>query len=299
MKCPKCNSEIAENAKFCPECGEKLADVAEIASAVVENATPENQTENAPNEKPSDEATEEKAPKQKSNKKKVIIIALSAIVLCGIIAAILLILNPSCMFGHRNLTGKTAVKVTCTSNGRTESICDDCGACVYSWVNEATGHDFGEIKCNEENTCVKCGEKKFFEHGSESVYSGNYCLYCDGYKYNIILPETPQTLYHYYSNGSVKSSIIVTEISVDYGDGITVSFTAKRTYHAQNSSEDGRLGWRLYSSDGKTVLTSGIAYTNGSIAVGESSKGSCKVYTYNLDLESWKDYKLVITGVQN
>ena len=118
MKCPKCNFDVPENNKFCPECGERVSEI------------PKDETQEAPTqETPTQEAsTPDTANKKAKNKKvkKILIISISAVVACGLIFLILFLINPFCMFEHRNahLEGNG---VTCTTAANISYICDDCG----------------------------------------------------------------------------------------------------------------------------------------------------------------------------
>ena len=115
MKCPNCNLEVAENTKFCPECGAKMPEAAEVAPALeVENTTQDtNQTVATPEEKS----------KKKKKIKKIIIISVSSLLACGLIFLALWLLNPFCMFGHHNVHTEGQVP-TCTEHGDQKEICD-------------------------------------------------------------------------------------------------------------------------------------------------------------------------------
>ena len=93
MNCPNCNFEVAENTKFCPECGTKMPEKnAEKTSSV--EVTDEASTP------PSIAETNEKKKTKKKKIKKIIIISGSALLVCGIIFFVLRLVNPFCMFGH-------------------------------------------------------------------------------------------------------------------------------------------------------------------------------------------------------
>lgn len=308
MKCPNCSLEVAENTKFCPECGTKMPEATTEATSSLEV------TEEASNA-PSPSKTNEKKKAKKKKIKKIIIISASALLACGIIFLILWLWNPSCMFGHRNehVKGEGA---TCTEGG--EHICDDCGK--VAWISSALGHNFyyQEVECNrcgetrscdeadaeheyknavcgKENTCVKCGEKKMLQH--ELNYSSDTrCKNCGQDKFTVKLPTLPITVHEYdYSNNIEQSCTIVqmnvTSSSYSYVD---IAFTVKSTYHEKGSnySAEANFGWKLYDSDG-TVIDSGTAYSDGTIKVGEQSKGAFTAF----NLTPWKEYRLEILNL--
>lgn len=312
MKCPNCNFEVAENTKFCPECGTKMPETNTEATSSPEVT---GETSNTP-------STIEMNEKKKAKKKKIkkIIISVSAFLACGIIFLVLYLANPFCMFEHRNIhtEGKDP---TCTQDGDKKGICDDCGNVVYSYSDSAMGHFFGYMgvecercgekrscneaylkheyenaKCGKENTCVKCGEKKMLQHELESSYD-ECCIHCGQDKFSVKLPTVPITAHVYGYSNNIEQSCTVIQMEVkpyyDY-DAVEITFTVKSTYHknGNNYSDSAKFGWKLYDSDG-TVIDSGTAYSNGNLEVGEQSKGTFNAYNLNL----WKEYRLEILNL--
>jgi DNA-directed RNA polymerase subunit M/transcription elongation factor TFIIS len=309
MKCPNCNFEVAENTKFCPECGTKMLEKnAETTSSL--EATEE--VSNAPS---TTEVNEQKKYKKKKIK-KIIIISVSALLACGIIFLVLYLLNPFCMFGHRNVHAK-GEGATCTESG--EHICDDCGK--VAWSTSALGHDFyyqavecnrcGEKRtcdeahaeheyknavCGKENTCVNCGEKEILQHELNSSYD-TCCKNCGQDKFTVKLPTLPITVHEYNYSNNIKQSCTVVQMEVkpyyNY-NAVEITFTVKSTYHknGSNYSAEANFGWKLYDSDG-TVVDSGTAYSDGTIKVGEQSKGDFLAYNLNL----WETYRLEILNL--
>ena len=87
MKCPNCNFEIAENTKFCPECGTKIPETNTETTSSLEV------TEEVSNAPSTTEVNELKKTKKKKIK-KIIIISVSALLACGIIFLVLYLLLP-------------------------------------------------------------------------------------------------------------------------------------------------------------------------------------------------------------
>ena len=308
MKCPKCNFDVPENNKFCPECGERMSEI--LKDETQEAPTQETLTQEA--------STPDTANKKAKNKKvkKILIISISAVVACGLIFLILFLINPSCMFGHRNVHVE-GNEPTCTIGGYQSGICDDCKetiwtdtfsaldhsygypgiACLRCGVNRSCEeayleHTFENVVCGAMNTCTTCGTQKKLDHS----FAGLACEYCGEMKYNISIEELPITVHTYNSNGSKKQSCVVTNISynIDYSR-IKVSYTLKSTYHEKgnNYSAQAKFGWKLYDADG-TVVDSGTAYSDGTVNVGEQSKG----YFYTYNVEPFVEYKLEILNLR-
>ena len=107
-------------------------------------------------------------------------------------------------------------------------------------------------------------------------------------EYTLILPQVPQTVNFYDYNGNIEETVEITKIETS---GEYVHFTVKRTYHEDgtNYSAMGKFGWKVYDSDG-VVVDSGTAYTDGTIKVGEASKGSFSID----ELGRWRSYRLEI-----
>lgn len=302
MKCPKCNFDIPENNKFCPECGEKTPEI--IKPKVQET----------PVQEPFTPVTAEKKPKNKKIK-KILIISISSVVACGLIFLILFLINPFCMFGHRNshVEGNDA---TCTMAANKSHICDDCGDIIWIENYSALGHryEYKEITCKycgekrscEDaglkhtftnavcgylNTCTTCGTQKKIEHS----FSGVSCEYCGEMKYKISTEKLPISVNTYDYSGNTKQSCVVTNISYSmYYSMVQVNFTVKSTYHenGNNYSSEAKFGWKLYDEDG-TVLDSGTAYSDGTIKVGEQSKGH-----FLIDVEPDVKYRLEILNLR-
>ena len=288
MKCPNCNFEIAENTKFCPECGTKIPETNTEATSSLEV------TEEVSNAPSITEVNELKKTKKKKIK-KIIIISVSALLACGIIFLVLYLVNPSCMFGHdMNLINR--VEPTCGAEGYEEYSCSNCHQVnTYTLSNNRLEHTWDNIPCGKENTCVKCGEKKIFQHKLEYSYDES-CMYCGQDKFTVKLPTLPTTVYEYDYSNNIEQSCTIVQMNVTLSSYsyVDIAFTVKSTYHEKGSnySASAKFGWKLYDSDG-TVVDSGTAYSDGTIKVGEQSKGDFTAF----NLTPWKEYKLVILNL--
>ena len=285
MKCPNCNFEVAENTKFCPECGTKMLENNAETTSSSEIITDE--TSNTPSTKESNE--EKKAKKKKI--KKIIIISVSALLACGIIFLALYLLNPFCMFGH-NTSMTNRVEPTCGAEGYYEYSCSDCD---YSYKNTLSNrdieHKWDSIPCGEENTCVNCGEKKMLQHKFEFDDS---CDYCGKELFTINFSQTlPITI-----SEDNTSKVVITNIEVNSYPSVSrdtfITFSIKKTYDLRGNSYSayGKIGWKLFDSNGK-VLDSGTGYSNGQLCVGEESEVVIKV-SY---LDYWSEYRLELLDI--
>ena len=118
MKCPKCNFEVAENAKFCPECGEKIFE-----------STSKDSFEIA-NEKSNEKNSTTEANSKKSISKKVkisIIIGVTSVLLIAIALFLILV-----VFKHEHVWIYEITKEpTYTENGVEYRSCEGCGTVEY------------------------------------------------------------------------------------------------------------------------------------------------------------------------
>lgn len=246
MKCPKCNFDVSKSNKFCPECGEKML---EITTDTV-SAEP----------KIEENVIVKKKPKNKKVK-KILIISISAVVGCGLIFLILFLINPFCMFAHKN-TRIQGEEGTCTQTGDEICICDDCGKTIWVGNNQVRGH--------------------FFE--------GNICMICGETKLKISTDTLPITAHSYDYSNNIEQTCVITDINFSDTLPLKISYTVKSTYHENGNdySAQAKFGWKLYDADG-TVIDSGTVYSD-TIKVGEQSKG----YFYVYDLEEFAEYKLEI-----
>lgn len=300
MKCPKCNFDVPESNKFCPECGEKMP---EITTDTV-SAEPQ----------PEETVIIEKKPKNKKTK-KILIISISAVVGCGLIFLILFLINPFCIFYHNSIRNDV-IPETCVTDGKFAYICLDCGkvdfegsipAHGHTYEYQATSckycglkrnceeayleHTFKNAICGEMNTCTVCGVQKKLEHS----FVGIHCKYCNEMLYDISIEELPITAHTYNYDNTIEKTCVITNISCgSYFNNLAIHFTVKSTYHEKgnNYSDQAKFGWKLYDSE-NTVVDSGTARSDGTIKVGEQSKGSFNIY----DLSPNEEYRLEILNV--
>lgn len=281
MKCPKCNFEVQENSKFCPECGGKIPEL------TIEQApnTPPAQTSNATTNSATDN-------KKEMNKKvkKIVIISISSFLACAIIFLVLFLLNPACMFGHGDIHHELVKESTCTMPGAYDAICNDCGKRLGGYSKEALGHDFGTIVCGVESSCSRCGEKQVFQHEADFT---DYCKNCGQYEYIINLPIVPLTISDY--DQGQNNTITNITVEEDYSD-IKVKFTVTCSYSLKGDkySQIARFVYKIYDANG-TVVKSGTAYSVGAICVGEQSMGEITIY--ESDLTPWENYTLKIINI--
>lgn len=282
MKCPKCNFEVSESSKFCPECGEKMPEAVSQETPGQEVATPEI-------------VVDEKALAEKKRKKKklikVIVIPSAIVLFLGLAFLVLYLINPNCMFYHKDpFEHVITQESTCTEYGAVQNHCPACDKYVGGYRLDLLDHDYGTIVCGEKNTCVNCGETKVIEH--EDDYTNKCCKHCGQSYYTVDLPVTPHTATDYDYYGNIEEIVIITEISLS-SNGY-VYYKVKRAYHenGNNYSAKARIAWKLYNSDG-TVVDSDTDYSNASIATGEQTDGAIR-----LNLEKWGDYRFEIINTK-
>lgn len=291
MKCPNCNFEVAENTKFCPECGTKIPEMTAEATSSSEII---DETSNAPSTK---EANEQKKVKKKKIK-KIIIISVSALLACGIIFLVLRLINPFCMFGH-NTSRTNCVEPTCGAEGYYEYSCSNCEYIdKYPISNRDIEHKWDDIPCGEENTCLICGEKEILNHSYESVEP--ICVHCGKELYTINLPTMPQTINEIDYSGKTESSVVIknAEISMftpSISNEVYICFDVQKIYDedGNKNSSYGIIGWKLYDSKGK-VVDSGTGYSEGQLCVGETAELWIS-FSY---LDVWGEYRLELLDIQ-
>ena len=263
MKCSKCNFEMPETAKFCPECGENLS---ELLNYDIE------------------------APHKKEAKKqtKKLLIVITSLVALSIFSLIAVFNNYFCIFGH-DLVYET-VEPKCTTKGYTRYQC----RYHKNWngeldEKEKLGHNVLNTECGDNATCSVCNvnvtthEKRYI--GSEE------CMHCGKPEYNLSLPITPKIVNIYNSKDQILESFIISSLRLD--DDV-LTYTIERTYHykGENYSDTARFGWKLYDSHNQ-VVESGTARANVSIKTGESTTGTIDLR----ELDKWKDYRLEIIHI--
>ena len=172
MKCSNCNFEVADNTKFCPECGTKMPTASE-------EATFSNQaSDESANVVTSAEINEQKSDKKKKTK-KIIIISASALLACGIIFLVLYLVDPFCMFRH-NFSDSDVIEPTCVKSSYYEYICANCGTRSQGERLEdvpALGHNY------VKGVCVRCGEKRSCTELGHELEKGSCgtprkCIHC-------------------------------------------------------------------------------------------------------------------------
>ena len=111
----------------------------------------------------------------------------------------------------------------------------------------------------------------------------------------LLTPSTPST-YHYYSyNGSVSSSVKITNIRYEMiGDDMKIYLTGEKTYDKNGSSYSAscKVGYKVYDSSGY-VVESGTFYSD-SMRVGDKFKDD---YFRIYDLEIGETYTLELLNV--
>lgn len=305
MKCPNCSFEVVDNAKFCPECGTKMLEATTDTTALFEEVEVRSNA-------PSNAETNEKKKAKKKKLKKIIVFSISTLIACGVIFGAIYLLNPNCIFGHRELD-LASKEPTCTNAGKYTYTCNACGVIVkttykgslsHNYVSRTctlcgknascseVGHEFVERICGTTNTCIRCGKQMKVNH----VPAGDSCKYCGKYKYIINFPSVPIEVNVYNNSKNIEQNIRITQIEVKpyYDDDVKVVFTVDRVYHEKgnNHSAKAKFGWKLYAPDG-TVVDSGTGYSNASISVGEKSQGEFIIY----NLKVWTDYRLEILNL--
>lgn len=86
--------------------------------------------------------------------------------------------------GHGEAVEKTAVVATCTTGGRTDKVCPDCGKVFSTKETPALGHEQGKKEIVKAPTCTEAGEAE------------TTCTRCGEKLENVILPATGHDMDH-------------------------------------------------------------------------------------------------------
>lgn len=149
MKCPKCNAENNDGAKFCNDCGENLQ-LQENMSSSTENIVLSSNTT-------------VKKPKKKINKKILIAIV-------GVILLLIIFSSDSCAHVYTDATcDKAMVCELCgKENGQPlghewlDATCTEAKKCNRCELvdGEELGHEWVDATCTEAKKCNRCAETK-------------------------------------------------------------------------------------------------------------------------------------------
>lgn len=98
-------------------------------------------------------------------------------------------------------------------------------------------------------------------------------------------PSLPKTINEYSSNGKIKTSCTITEITYKvFDDRLNIYFTGEKTNDAEGTgyARSCKISWRLIDSE-KYVVATGTCYTE-SIKIGEKFKDEVD-FAYHIDPE--------------
>ena len=155
----------------------------------------------------------------------------------------------------------------------------------------------------EERTCRDCGEKETRVIPASHKYSNGICTVCNRGVINIILPDTPITVYDYKSNGSIDETCKITSIELksvtkQYNGTYELIFVwaGEKTYddNGNNYSSSVGFAYKLYDSDGY-VVKSGSEGSVG-VCVGEKFRDQELKWSY-ADLDPNETYTLEILNL--
>lgn len=159
MKCPKCNFEVADNTKFCPECGEKM----------LESTTKDTieALEKTPDETNLDSKTLPK--KSISKKRKIAIISIASVVIVAIVLLLVFV-----VFKHEhNFIYECTKEPTLTEEGVQHVYCEGCDQEQYFTIPRLTVTDLIN-SIEDAESCYKAAEAYFSLSESERFEVYNY-----------------------------------------------------------------------------------------------------------------------------
>lgn len=199
---------------------------------------------------------------------------------------------------------------TCAQEGVTTHKC----TCGHSYTEPIpkTEHIWSLANCAEPSTCEECGAKSSAPRKEHTYLPNGKCVSCNAMdplvnqtisKCSLKLPTLPKTINSYYADGSLSSSVRVTDIKYTFkyeGNG-TVSLKAKfsgtKTYYSRGSNHSSHceIGWKLYDANGNVVNAGTV--TSPQIAVGENFVDKEEDMIYNFNNAAPGAYRLEILDV--
>ena len=217
------------------------------------------------------------------------------------------------LYGYGHDFGEWTWTNNCFTDGVKEKTCTRCGEKQTETLYARGYHDFSnwsittEANCLQaglkEHECLDCGKTETEIIPASHKYSSGICTVCNRGLINIILPDTPITVYNYKYNGSINETCKITDIHITaikkHGDGtytIKFSWAGEKTYdhNGNNYSSSVGFAYKLYDSEGY-VVTSGSDYSVG-VSVGEKFRDQEMVISY-LELDPNETYTLEILNL--
>ena len=246
------------------------------------------------------DANNVKTKKHLSLKSKISVIVGTTFLAVAITIAILFV---SGAFKHKHdinfmWTYETIKKRTCYEDGIRVKSCDICGESETQyiqaghsnkiWVAQVEGDCFTDRI--ENLVCPDCNliyETRTIPASHDNSDNG-FCLKCNQWIINIVLPDTPITVHDFTSSSNINKTLKITNMQIQYikrnyenNYNIRISWGGEKTYDddGNNYSTSVGFGYKLFDSDGYVIKT-GTVYTSVSVCVGEKFKKEYIDFTY-------------------
>ncbi len=205
------------------------------------------------------------------------------------------------------------IQPNCLIEGKRARFCERCGYESSYIISAKTSHYFpwdGWIvtkaaTCTEEGEeeckCYYCDEKETETIPANHKYSNGICTLCNRGLINIILPDTPITVYDYNYNGSVDETCKITSLTIkkiekrtyDGTYNITLCWAGEKTYDDDGNNYSSSVGfiYKLYDSEGYAVKSDSAFSV--SVCVGEKFRDQEETL-YDINLDPNETYTLEI-----
>ena len=289
MKCPKCNFEVTENAKFCLECGEKLSETSE-----------EQVNEFEMSERTTSEANLQKTDTQNNLSKKVkiaIIIVVTAVALVAI--ALLLVLV---VFKHEHdWVYEITKEPTYTEDGEEYRSCEGCGTVEYSSIVPRLGISAMIDSISDAESCYQAA-KVFYSlsENEQKKYSSRTWslieamkLYSSDSRIRDMLMELEAQNASNYSHNRLRNKLLNID-SYKVNDQTTLVYYDKETnnyylyinidYSAQNKAG----GYTRYENNANYCIWKNNSWSTLSYSSDEDIIK--KIRTWQLDIYAGYDF---------
>lgn len=211
---------------------------------------------------------------------------------------------------YHSYTSTVTTEATCMADGVRTFTCS-CGDTYTQVEPKRTTHVFNSATCTAPKTCKYCGVTEGEPRG-HSYNTNGICYRCNGTdpakeeaisKCSLSLPVLPKVVTDRRSNGEMRSSVYVTDISYEFGyagDGsitLKVRFSGTKTFdkNGDGQSDTCKIGWKLYDSKGN-VYETGTFYSPH-VANGESFSEQEQTILYGHQGHKPDAYRLEILDV--
>ena len=280
MKCPKCNFEVSENVKFCPECGEKIIDLTHDDTIdLVKKSINENIS-----------TTETHKKKSISKKVKTTLIIGTASVVIVAIALFLIFV----VFKHEhNWVYEITKEPTYTEDGVQYRSCDGCGTLEYSTI-PCLGISAMIDSISDAESCYQAAkvfyslsENEQENYGSWSLIEAMKLYSSDSRIRDILMELEAKEESNYFHNRlrnkllNINSYTVNSQTTVVFYDESTENYYLYITidYSAQNKAG----GYTRYENNADYYVWKNNSWSTLPYSSVEDAELVKKIYTWQFD----------------